>query len=340
MMKWNLKIGLGAALCLFCLGVFSQMRELSFYEVKPAKTAPVLDGKLDDPAWQDLPRHTRYYEYAKPDPRVGKLKTEFMMTYDAKGLYLGIVNYDKNISKLKKNVTDHDNTNLWTDDCAELYFDPEANSIGFTKFTVNAIGTKADMRRLDAAVTLNDWTGSGWMVKNEIGTDYWTIEAFFPWEDLGKQAAPGDFWMFCHTRYGWADGFVGVTSAPGGSYLATDKFGYLYFSDGKTKLNPAEIGELLRPRAQVPWCIDLGNELVSRTGDKVKIEPLNEVIQSAREECGLLQLELKALNHPKLQAKKSNVPEENTLPVLRMLQSLNNELFELKWQIHLDRNFN
>lgn len=339
-MQWNLKIGLGAALSLFCLCAFSQMRELSFYEVKPAKTAPVLDGKLDDPVWKELPRHTAYYEYAKPAPGPGKLRTEFRMTYDAKGLYLGIINHDRKISGLKKNITDNDNANLWTDDCAELYFDPEANSIGFTKFTVNAIGTKADMRRQDAAVTLNDWTGSGWLVKNEIGKDFWTIEAFFPWEDLGKQAAPGDFWMFCHTRYGWADGFAGVTSSPGGSYLATDKFGYLYFSDGKTKLNPAEIGELLRPRAQVPWCIPLGNELISRIGDNVKIDPLHEIVQNIRRECNVLQLELKALNHPKIPAEKNKSAEENTLQALQMLQTRKSELIELKWKLYLDRNFN
>jgi hypothetical protein len=88
-------------LCLSC-PLLAQIRTLSFYVVRPTVSAPVLDGRLDDEAWQNVPVHNAYYEYAKPDPGPGKLKTSFMMTYDERGLYVGIVNYEEHMIKSGK----------------------------------------------------------------------------------------------------------------------------------------------------------------------------------------------------------------------------------------------
>ncbi|OQA88998.1 MAG: hypothetical protein BWY31_00183 [Lentisphaerae bacterium ADurb.Bin242] len=341
------KQGLIAGLFVFSLTLSAQMRELSFYEVKPAEAPPVLDGRLDDPVWHKVPVHRDYYEYWKSDPGPGRLRTEYRMAYDSRGVYLGIVNYEDRMDKIKKAVTDYDNRELWTDDCAELYFDPEANGIGYTKFTVNALGTRGDMRRQDAAVTLEDWNGTGWLVKTSLEKDRWTIEAFFPWEDLGKTAKTGDLWQFCHTRYGWSNGFIGVTSSPGGNYNATNNFGYLYFSDGKTRLDPAAVGKLLTDRVSPPWCLESGAELVSRTGSKVKIDELSELLAEARKNGTLLQLEIKALDLPrfdgefrKILKRMEEVPKENTLRALKKQQDVNTALFNLKWQMNLDKNFN
>lgn len=168
----------------------AQMRELSFYEVRRTDSAPVIDGKLDDPCWQAADRHHAYYEYFKPNPGPGVLNTEFRMLSDAKGIYLGIVNYEERIREIRKNITDRDNPQLWTDDCAEIYFDPSADSIGYTKFMVNAIATVSDMRRIDNAVSLPEWNGNGWHAAVSINADNWTIEAFLPWADLERPPRP------------------------------------------------------------------------------------------------------------------------------------------------------
>ena len=83
------------------------------------------------------------------------------------------------------------------------------------------------MNRLDTAVVVGEWRGTGWYVKTSIQDDHWIIEGFFPWEDIGRVHEPGEMLRFCHTRYAYSSGkFVGATSSPGGNYASTHSFGY------------------------------------------------------------------------------------------------------------------
>jgi hypothetical protein len=331
----------------------AQTRELSFYEIRPTAAAPVIDGKLDEECWRTANRHSAYYEYFKPNPGPGALKTEFRMVYDARGLYLAVINYENRIGELRKNITDRDNPELWTDDCAELYFDPAADSIGFTKFTVNALGTSGDMRRIDNAVSLPEWNGNGWHVATSIEADRWIIEAFFPWEDLGRSAAAGDLWMFCHTRYSFiGNKFCGVTSSPGGNYNATGNFGYLYFA-GEGKDAPLEqIAALLGSRIVPPWSLSMGEKMVFDLGQGTRILPVAGIY---REECHRVEQLIgeleKYTENPLVQDARDafmNVKEEyrkllsdnGTGSAYRAVSGIRNRLDDMKWQWKLKTQFN
>lgn len=321
----------------------AQMRELSFYEVRPLSGEITIDGKLDEPIWHKIPVHQNYYQYWVNNPGPGALKTTYRMVYDDKGLYMAVVNYDDNMPALKRTITEYDNGNIWMDDCGEFYFDPAADGIGYTKFTINANGAFADMRRQDAAVTLNDWNGNGTMTAATVGKDAWIIEAFFPWEDLNDVPKNGTLWQFCHTRYSWTKKFRGMTSSPGGNYNATDKFGYLYFSDGKTELPPEKIGALLQTKAAVPWCIPSGDILVSCTGKILKMDSLAELTKQEVDKYRLFLLEIETLD-PKGSAKslakirKSvNVSGSDLMLKYRAYQGANEELFTIKWNILLNK---
>ena len=88
-----------AAGLLFCTiaGLHANMREVSFYCARPAKTAPVLDGNLDDPCWKNAQEFTSTYEYFKPNPGPGKLKNSIRIVYTDQGLYMGIIHYVDNV---------------------------------------------------------------------------------------------------------------------------------------------------------------------------------------------------------------------------------------------------
>lgn len=325
----------------------AQIRVLSFYVVHPAGTAPVLDGQLDEAAWQDVPEHSTYYEYAKPDPGPGKLKTSFKMIYDDQGLYLGIVNGEAQMDKIRKNVHTTDDVNLWRDDCAELYFDPDATSIGFTKFTINALGVQGDMRKLDAAVTLGDWSGAGWQAKASLNELDWRIEAFFPWEDLNRKPVAGELWMFVHTRYSWVEGFVGVGSSPGGGYQAPDKFGYLYFAGRDESISSRNIADILTPRAHAPWLLAIGSDLISNLGGRTQVSDLDWEIRLSRGAFSQALLEAKLLSRS--DRHKAELAELETqsgdfqtidLGSHLGLQTLIRQLTEMKWKLLLDQNFN
>ena len=256
---------------------------------------------------------------------------------------MAIVNYDDNMPALKRTITEYDNGNIWMDDCGEFYFDPAADGIGYTKFTINANGAFADMRRLDAAVTMGDWNGIGTLTAASLEKDAWIIEAFFPWDDLNGVPKIGTLWQFCHTRYSWTKGFRGMTSSPGGNYNATDKFGYLYFSDGKTKLDPEKIGSLLQTKAAVPWCIPCGNILVSCTGAILKMDSLSELLKQETDKFRLFMLEIETLDKngstkevSKI-LKNVNGAAKDPMIQYRAYQGANDALFNIKWNILLNK---
>ncbi len=270
---------------MLALAAQEQLRNVSFYPVRYSPASPVIDGKLDDPCWRGIKPYNSYYEYFKSNPKPGKLQTEFRMLYNAGGLYLAIVNYEPNPQNLRKDIADKDNPELWTNDCAELYFDHFADGVGFYKFTVNAIGTMGDMRRLDPAVSLPEWNGNAWTVKTSILPDRWIIEAYFPWEDLGKIAKSGDTWMFCHARYAYTSGrFIGVTSSPEGNYASTDKFGYLYFCAPDEEMSTEKLGQLLVRMITPPWAIQSGDTVIYDAGDGVKNSSIADLLQARRRE--------------------------------------------------------
>ena len=336
-------LSLTAILILPCM-VFSQMRELSFYEVQPRKGEIVIDGKLDEAAWKNIPVHGNYYEYWKNNPGPGALKTTYRMVYDEKGLYMAVVNFEDNIKSLKRTITEYDNSGIWQDDSGEFYFDSAADGIGYTKFTINANGAFSDMRRQDAAVTLNDWNGIGTLTAATVEKDCWIIEALFPWDDLNGVPQLGTIWQFCHTRYSWTKGFRGMTSSPGGNYNATDKFGYLYFSDGKTKLDPEKIGLLLQSKAAVPWCIPCGNVLVSCTGSLLKMDSIAELLKEEKDKNRLSMLEIETLDKvtfakdiAKIRKELSAANGADVMTRYRAYQNANAALFHIKWTILLNK---
>ena len=330
------------------LALLAQMRELSFYEVRPRTSSIVIDGTIDESEWQGIPVHDSYYEYWKANPGPGALKTELRMVYDKDGLYMAAVNYEDDIAKLRRGITENDNENLWTNDCGEFYFDPAATGIGYTKFVVNANGVVYDMRRQDASVYLFSWNGSGWKAAATVGKEAWYIEAFFPWSDLnGTAAVPGTLWQFCHARFSWTKGFRGMVNSPEANYNATNQFGYIFFSDGKSVFTPETIGGILRKKAAAPWCIPCGKVLVSFNGTLVRTEEIAVLLAHEKERCRYLFMEMEALQPSQAISKEVNgirkglAETEGRKPMsaYKMYQAAAEKLFRLKWNFLIGRNF-
>lgn len=274
----------------------AQMRAVSFYAVPPVRSEIQIDGRLDEAAWGQAPVHSAYYQYFVPNPPPGKLKTEHRLLYDERGLYLAITNFDEHPEKLRRNVTDRDNSHLWTDDCAEIYIDSYGNGIGYRRFVVNALGTVGDMMRLDGAVTLDEWSGDGWFARVGIEADRWVIEAFFPWADLGKKPEAGDVWMFCHVRYAYTSGsFLGVTSSAGGNYSNTGDFGYLCFQGQVAQASADGVGAMLQQRVAPPWGLVIGEQLVYHVGQGVQTAPLVERIAHEEDQAAVLGRQVTAM---------------------------------------------
>ena len=330
------------------LAALADMREVSFYCVRPTAMPPVIDGRLDDPCWRQAQDFTSTYEYFKPNPGPGKLKNSIRILYSEQGLYMGILHYDKHPEKIRATVTDRDNSRLWTDDCTEIYIDADAAAIGWRKFVVNTLGTVADIWRIDGSVVQEDWTAEGWETKVQVTKEGWTLETFFPWSIFGKRAKPGDIWMYCHVRYAWPDGkFVGTTSSPGGNYCATSNFGYLCFLDEGQKANVQGIAGILKSRLSPPWCIGIDDDVIFNLGDGMQTSSLSLLLERERRrvESALsvqdVPKKLMALQE-RLRGEFQAIQAEQT-PSLQQMRSLNSlaaRAENFRWSVQLEKEFN
>ena len=77
--------------------------------VPPTKTAPIIDGILDDVAWKEA---TQFEDFKTIKPDYGKepsQKTIAYMTYDAENLYFAFRCFDSEPNKIKTSVSSRDN---------------------------------------------------------------------------------------------------------------------------------------------------------------------------------------------------------------------------------------
>ena len=211
------------------LALAAEPAEVAFYQCPQCVTAPVIDGQLDDAAWQAAPAMDHFYKYWTPMPEPPPLTTEARLCWNERGLYMGITMFEDQLDKVRATVESRDDPQTWLDDCVEIMVDPRNSGTGYYKFTTNLNAARHDQKATN--MVLDDgWSVEGWQVKTSRGQGAWFIEFFLPWEDIQARPREGDIWSFDLVRYGWATGaFKGVSWSLGGAGAAPQKFGYLRF---------------------------------------------------------------------------------------------------------------
>ena len=105
---------------------------------------PVIDGRLDDPVWQEAPFVTDFRTW-RPDfgqTMVGETRT--YMAYDGANLYFAFRAFDPDPGNIKASITDRDNINR--DDWVAINLDPFNDQQGLYAFYVNPLGIQGDTR--------------------------------------------------------------------------------------------------------------------------------------------------------------------------------------------------
>ena len=243
---------------------------ISFMTAMPAETAPVIDGELTDACWAKGVPNKIYYKLDVPNPPRVDLKTECTVMYDAKGVYVGIRNWEEDVSKLRKTHLKDWDASLWYDDGGEIYFDPDCSGVGFYKYDLSCTGRHYTLWRMDAANVHTDWRSEGCVSAAKIFDDRFEIELFVPWGDFHGRPAPtpGTLWMFDHNRYQWHK-WILCCSSPCAGYTTPQNFGYLYFSDGK-ELKPDAVLDLLSKKLETEWGIEIGGTTYLHDSDGVR----------------------------------------------------------------------
>jgi len=164
---------------------------------------PVLDGKLDDNCWKDAEKHSFKMGYDQKNP-VPPQGTTVQAVWTDKGVTFGFQMAEPEMDKLKANCTARD-SDVYGDDCIEIFLDVAGNRSSYYQVVVNSLGTVFD-RSSDKEA---EWNSKGIKTAAFKGKDYWSLEVYLPFSDFadGQSVKIGSLWYgnFMRSRYvgGW-----------------------------------------------------------------------------------------------------------------------------------------
>lgn len=141
-----------------------------------ATSAPVIDGKWDDPAWLDAALAGSKVSgfITHMGDAISQGQTIVFITWDDKNLYLFYKNYRADMNAVPATMTEPGSA-VWNEDDNELFIDPFHERMTHIQFAWNALGTK--------------WSSIGdyesWQVAVSKDEHSWSSEVAIPWEIIG-----------------------------------------------------------------------------------------------------------------------------------------------------------
>lgn len=170
-----------------------------------------LDGKLEDAGWQNAPKE---YLSDTKDKNMNK-GTYVQILWADEGLFIGFKMPEKNVAALTATCTQRDEP-VYMDDCVELFLDPTASREEYFQIAVNPAGTVFDGR--SSSSDFKAWNAPNLKTAVFKEKDYWSIEIFIPYSDLGqKRPAMNSEWLgnFSRTKKTKPEALLRLNSVEG-----------------------------------------------------------------------------------------------------------------------------
>lgn len=191
------------------------------YTARIVIAPPVIDGKLDDAAWQDLGIASGFVSI--PRAEKASVETEVKIVSDGKYAYFAFHCIEPLYGEMKAYAIDRDK-DVWQDDSVEMFLDTNLDQASYYHIIVNTLGTVQDADTRDGL-----WNGD---VKAAVqkGKGFYDVEVAVNLESMKAKVEPGATWgmNLCRNRFpskaessSWA--FVGT------GFHNPDKFGKLTF---------------------------------------------------------------------------------------------------------------
>ncbi len=188
------------------------------YVAYKTPTPIVIDGSLNDPAWQRAQWTDDFVDIEgslKPAPR---FRTRAKMAWDDSALYIAAELQEPHVwATLRQR-----DTVIFYDNDFEVFMDPNGDNFEYYEFEMNALNTVWDLflpkPYRDSGSAHNEWNIEGLRtavaihgtINNPADIDTgWTVEIAMPWKALGQYAhrpAPpsdGDQWRINFSRVEW-----------------------------------------------------------------------------------------------------------------------------------------
>lgn len=187
---------------------------LRWYIARRAPAVPVIDGRLDDAAWDDVAWTEPFMDIEgarQPAPRFG---TRVRMMWDDASLYIGAALAEPD---LQASLVERDAV-IFRDNDFEVFLDPDGDTHDYVELEINALGTQWDLRLpkpyRDGGRPDNAWDITGLHAAVALdGTlndasdrdGGWSVEIAVPFASLGLEPPrDGAQWRVNFSRVEWA----------------------------------------------------------------------------------------------------------------------------------------
>jgi len=149
--------------------------------VPMAEPAPVIDGRLDDPAWESALRFEDFKTFEPDFGKDGSQKSVAYLTYDSRNIYFAIRAFETDPSKIKASICRRDA--MGSDDLFGVILDTFNDMQSGYGFMVNPYGIQGD-GMMNSQGNLDDSHDMVWYSKGRIDEEGWTAEAQIPLESI------------------------------------------------------------------------------------------------------------------------------------------------------------
>ncbi|NOT77050.1 MAG: carbohydrate binding family 9 domain-containing protein [Cyclobacteriaceae bacterium] len=153
--------------------------------IRKAKSAMVLDGKLDEQDWKDATVATNFFLNYPVDTAAAPFQTEARMTFDDHAMYVSFVCYDDNTPHIVQSL--RRDFEYGANDNVGIYFGPYNDAInGFyfrtTPYGVQSEGTISGAGAEDGAYS-STWDNK-WYSHVIKSDDRWVVEMMIPFKSF------------------------------------------------------------------------------------------------------------------------------------------------------------
>ncbi|MEO1626115.1 MAG: DUF5916 domain-containing protein, partial [Bacteroidota bacterium] len=169
-----------------------------YHTQKITGSTPVVDGRLDDAAWQKVPWSGDFIQRQPFEGQLPSKATQFKILYDDKFLYVAYVNHDPEPDKVVRRMSRRDG---FDGDWVEINIDSYLDKRTAFSFTISASGVKGDELISNNG---DNWDASWnpiWYAKTSPDPRGWTAEIKIPFSQLRFADQQEMVWGIQFTRF-------------------------------------------------------------------------------------------------------------------------------------------
>jgi Domain of unknown function (DUF5916)/Carbohydrate family 9 binding domain-like len=167
------------------------------YHTAFAKTAPVIDGLLNDDCWKGVEWTTDFIQSQPVENKPPSQQTAFKILYDNDNLYMFVRCYDTEPDKISKIMSRRDN---FSGDMIFVEFDSHFDKQTDYLFSASASGAKSDAAISDDGMNEDDNWNPIWYMKTSVDDEGWCAELKIPLSQLRFNKNSEQIWGLQVTR--------------------------------------------------------------------------------------------------------------------------------------------